>query len=84
MAPLTSSCTLPVAVDGDTVAVNVTDWPKTIEIALEPSEVVAVVDTWLTVCVSGAEVLTALFVSPRYLATMLCDPIDNDDVVKVA
>ena len=43
--------TLPVAVDGVIVAVNVTDWPKVAEAAvLELKEVVVEVDTWFTVC----------------------------------
>ncbi len=77
------NCTLPPAVDGDTVAVNVTDWPS-VDGFCDEETVVAVVDIKLTVCVSGAEMLTALFVSPRYLATMLCDPTDNADVIMLA
>src|SRR6267143_643607 len=49
LTPLTSSCTVPVATDGVTVVVNVTDRPKIIEVAFELREVILEVDTWLTV-----------------------------------
>jgi hypothetical protein len=76
------NCTVPVADDGDTVAVNVTDWPNVEGFGDEES--VVVVDIWLTVCVNGAEVLPALFVSPEYVAMMLCVPAVKEDIVKVA
>ena len=43
------NCTLPVAVDGDTVAVNVTDWPKVVEAAVLELRTVEV-DTRFTAC----------------------------------
>ena len=77
------NCTLPVAVDGDIVAVNVIDWPS-VDGFCDDERVVVVVAIWFTVCVSTLLVLGTLFVSPRYLATILCDPIDNDDVIMLA
>jgi len=47
---------------GVTVAVNTTSWPNTDGFTLELSVVVVV--AWLMVCVSGALVLVAKFVSP--------------------
>jgi hypothetical protein len=47
--------TVPVAVEGDTVAVKVTDWPDVEGLRLEATPVVVFV--LLTVCVRGAEVL---------------------------
>ena len=45
-----------------TVAVNVTDWPKTDGFAEETTAVL--VAAWFTVCVIAGEVLPVKFVSP--------------------
>jgi len=78
------NCTVPVAVLGETVAVNVTEW-LIIDGFCDDVSIVVVVDVliWFTVCVNVL-VLEASFVSPRYFATMLCDPMDNDCMVNVA
>jgi hypothetical protein len=58
-----------VAVLGDTgltVAVNVTDWPKTDGLAEEAT--VVVVEAWFTVWVKLGELLPVKFVSPLYVA----------------
>ena len=47
---------------GATVAVNVTDWPKTLGLVSEVSAVV--VSAWFTVCETAVEVLVAKLVSP--------------------
>ena len=59
--------TVPVAVPAPgevtlTVAVKVTDWPNTAEVAEEPT--VVVVEARLTVSVKAAEVLVLKLVSP--------------------
>ena len=77
------NCTVPVAVLGETVAVNVTEWLM-MDGFCDDASVVVVMVIWFTTCVNEALVLVASFVSPRYFATMLCDPTDNDDVVNVA
>jgi hypothetical protein len=58
--------TEPVAAAGETVAVNVTDWPTCAELAEEVS--IVVVGAWPTDCVRTAEVLDASLVSPTYVA----------------
>ena len=65
-----------------TVAVKVTDWPKTDGFTLEASAVVVVF--WFTVCVRTAEVLPESFVSPPYTAVIECDPTARVAVAKVA
>jgi hypothetical protein len=81
--PSIANCTVPVAVFGVMVSVNEIDCPNVDGLADDDTAVVVVV-IWFTVCVSTDEVLAASFVSPRYFVTMLCDPIDSDDVVNVA
>ena len=81
--PLTLNCTVPVAEIGDITAVNVMDCPEIIEVVFELSDMVDA-DTELTVCVITLLVLGALFVSPRYLVTTVCDPVDSEDVENVA
>jgi hypothetical protein len=65
-----------------TVAVNVTDWPKTDGFTLETSTVVDAVE--FTTCVRMLEVLPLSFASPPYTAVMGCEPADNVVVEKVA
>ena len=78
------NCTVPVAVFGVIVAVNVTEWLMVDGFCDDASVIVVVAMViWFTTCVNVL-VLGASFVSPRYFATMLCDPIDSDDVVNVA
>ena len=81
--PLILNCTVPVAEFGDTIAVNVTGCPKIIDVAFELSDV-ADADPELTVCVIILLVFGTLFMSPRYFATIVCDPADNEDVESVA
>jgi len=50
----------------------------------DETNVVVVITIGFTVSGNGALVLDTSFVSPRYFATMLCEPIDSDDVVNVA
>ena len=76
------NCTVPVAVLGDIVAVNVTELPM-VDGFCDDASVVVVMGIWFTVCVNEL-VLGASFVSPRYFAMILCDPIDRDCVVNVA
>ena len=67
-----------------TVAVNVTDWPKTEGFCEEVS--VVVVLAWFTACESAADVLVVKFPSPPYTAVMLCGLPETDkvEVLKVA
>jgi hypothetical protein len=60
---------------GLTVAVNVTDWLVTDGFALEMT--VVVVEPWLTVMLTGVELVGAKFASPEYVANTLCVPIGN-------
>ncbi len=56
--PSTANCIVPVAVEGETVAVNVTDCPTFDGLTLDASVVVVLVlPDVFTVCVSAAEVL---------------------------
>jgi hypothetical protein len=54
--------TVPVAVEGDIVAVKVTDWPKADGFSEEVR--VVVVGAWLMTWLKVADVLTASLVSP--------------------
>ena len=81
--PLTLNCTVPVAELGDTVAVNIAECPEIIEVAFELMDMVDA-DMELTVCVITLLVLGVLFMSPRYFATIVCDPADIEDVENVA
>jgi hypothetical protein len=81
--PLVLNCTLPVAELGEIMAVNVTECPEIIEVAFELREMVDA-DIEFTVCVITLLVPGTLFMSPRYFATIVCDPVDSDDVENVA
>ena len=72
------NCTVPVAFDGETVAVNMTLWPYVDGFRLD--DTLVVVECGLTVCVSGADVLVLKFASPLYLAVIECDPAVSADV----
>jgi len=73
--------TVPVAADGETVAVNVTLCPKVEEPTLDESIVVVGVNAaLLTACVSGAEVLVKKLLSPLYFAVIECGPAASADV----
>ena len=66
------NCTIPVAVLGETVAVNVTELPVVNGFFDDTSVVVVVARLiWFTVCASADEVLVASFVSPKYAAVMV-------------
>jgi hypothetical protein len=66
-----------------TVAVNVTDWPKTDGFTLDIT--VVVVASTLTTCDSGGvEVLDMLFASPLYVAVIECVATLSVDVEYVA
>ncbi len=82
LLPPSLNCTVPVAVPGVTVAVKVTDWPKTEGLLFEVT--VVEVLAWFTVCVGKEPVLPAKLVSPLYTAVMLCVPADKDEVARVA
>jgi hypothetical protein len=60
--PPSLKSTLPVGPEPVTVPVNVTDCPNVEGLSEDPRAVV--VATWLTVCISGEEVLPWLSVSP--------------------
>ena len=81
LVPLTRNWTVPVAVVGDTVPVKFTDWPEVIVVAFAVKVIVDEVCTWLTVTVTTPLVLGELFVSPKYFASMLCEPTDSEDVI---
>src|SRR5688572_7167090 len=73
---------VPASIDAAfTVAVRVTDWPKTDGLALDVKLVV--VSALFTICITWDE-LTSKLPSPLYLAKIVCEPTDNDEVVKVA
>jgi hypothetical protein len=74
--------TVPVAVDGDTVAVRVTLWPKVVVLADEVRTVLVAV--LLTVWASVADVLVASFVSPPYVAVNEWAAAESEVVVNVA
>ena len=74
--PSIANCTVPVAVFGVMAAVNETDCPNVDGFA--DDDTVDVVEILFTVCVNVDEILAASLVSPRYFATIPCDPIDND------
>ena len=57
------NCTVPVAVDGETAALNVTDWPTVA--GLGDAASVLVVAALLTVSVTTAEVLGEFVASPE-------------------
>src|SRR5207247_204946 len=69
---------------GETVALKVTDWPKTEGFADEVTAVV--VSLLLTTCgfPLSDPVLPVKFASPAYAALMVWLPKANDEVVKVA
>ena len=71
--------TVPVAVEGETVAVNVTAEPYVD--GFNDDATVMVVLTLFTVCVNTDDVLLLSFVSPPYEAVIECDPTDNVDVL---
>src|SRR5258708_20503385 len=78
--PPSKEVTFPVGVPLDedwTEAVSVTACPKPDGFVLEATAVV--VEAWLTVCVSAAEVLPEKFVSPLYFAEIECEPADKLD-----
>ena len=81
LVPLTRNCIVPVADEGDTMAVKFTDLPNGIEVAFELKVVVE--EARFTFCTSIPLTLGSLCESPRYRATMLCNPTDNDDVENV-
>ena len=62
-----------------TVAVRVTDCPKTDEEGLALRDVV--VPAWLTVCEAIAEVLPVKLASPRYWAVIECVPTASPAVL---
>ena len=63
---------------GDTVAVNVTDWPASNGFADDDTDVDVL--PWLTVCESADEVLPAKLVSPTNPAVIEREPTANEDV----
>jgi hypothetical protein len=65
-----------------TVAVNVTDCPKTVGLVELLSAVVLL--SWLTVCVSADDVLVLKLPSPLYTAVIECDATLNELVLNVA
>ena len=73
---------MPVAVDGDTVAVKVTESPNVDGFLPDPTPVVVV--SGLTTCARVLELLPSSLMSPPYTAEMLCEPPLNNDVVSVA
>jgi hypothetical protein len=72
--------TVPVADEGATVAVKVTDWPNVEGLSDEASDVV--VAAWPTVWVNNAEALPLKLVSPLYTAVMLWLPTARVAVLK--
>jgi hypothetical protein len=62
------NCTLPVALDGETLAVNFTVWPNAEGLRLE--EIDAVVAALFTISVIGAEVLAKNPPPPAYTAVI--------------
>src|SRR5437868_1826881 len=66
------NCTVPVAADGETVAVSVTDCPNADGLTEELTLTVAVALT--TVCVHAAAVLPMKLPSPLYTAVIECVP----------
>jgi hypothetical protein len=53
------------------------------DVELEIRVVMEETDTGFIVCTRIPLILGPLFVSPRYLATMLCDPMDRDDMENI-
>jgi hypothetical protein len=75
---------VPVADDGDTIAVKFTDLPEIMEVTFEAKVVVEETGAGFTVCTRIPLTLEVLFASPRYLPTILCDPMDREDVENVS
>ena len=73
--------TVPVAVDGETVAAKTTDCPTFDGLGLDVSVMVVL---YLTVCIKTAEVLLLLLVSPLYVAVIEWFPTERLEVEKVA
>jgi len=72
------NCTVPVAPEGETVALNVTLCPRVDGLLLDA---IAVVEfALLMVCVTSAEVLALKLVSPPYAAVIECGPTARLDV----
>src|SRR5262245_16928862 len=84
--PLSRKLTAPTVGAGPdaalTVAVNVTDWPDTVVVLLEPSDVV--VSIGLTVTVKLGESLVAKLVLPRNRAKRVWVPTDSVLVLVVS
>jgi hypothetical protein len=80
-APLSKNCTLPVAAEGVTVAVNVTACPTVEGFALEAS---ATEEAACIFSASAAEVAPALDESPPYVAVIECVPLAKAEVENVA
>src|ERR1043166_2233161 len=64
-----------------TVAVKVTDWPKTEGLAEEAREVVLL--AWPTVWVTIPEVFVLKFPSPLYTAVRECEPTESEALVEL-
>jgi hypothetical protein len=82
VVPLYTSCTVPVADAGDTVAVNiivshaVAGFTEEVSVTLEAA--------WLTVCTTAAEVLPRSLGSPLYTAVMECVPTARVETANAA
>ena len=76
--------TVPVAVEGVTVAVSVTVAPVATDVGEAVSAVVVAVSVEVTVMLTAGEVLVAKVVDPPYTAVIECVPAVENEVASVA
>ena len=76
--------TVPVAVEGVTVAVSVTVAPVATDVGEAVSAVVVAVSVEVTVMLTAGEVLVAKVVDPPYTAVIECVPAVENEVARVA
>jgi hypothetical protein len=85
LAPPSEKVTTPVGLTGPllvTVAVNVTLWPHTVGFAAATTAVV--LPALVMVCATAVETLLLKFVSPLYVAAMVCAPAGKLVVLETA
>src|ERR1700683_1039892 len=82
LVPASEKVTVPLAVEGATVAVNVTGWPfwDGLEREIRP----VVVAIWFTTWETGDDVPLVSSVSPPYTAVTECVPGASEEVASVA
>ncbi|HKF49957.1 MAG TPA: hypothetical protein VKB38_21520 [Terracidiphilus sp.] len=75
---------MPVAAEGETVAVSVTPVPVVVDVEEDVSAVVVAVNDDVTVMLTALDVLVAKVVDPPYTAVIECVPAVENEVASVA